>query len=81
VVGLRTKSSVLRAAGDCGGFSIGVGSQECHGGFGQVAAVVDLPFVVGVGEDGADQTDHGVLVGEDPDHPGSAFDLLVDPFQ
>jgi hypothetical protein len=41
---------------------------------------VDLPFVVGVGQDGADQADDGVLVGEDADHPRTPLDLLVDPF-
>jgi hypothetical protein len=49
-----------------------------HGAFGEVAAVGDLPLVVHVGQDGADEADHGWLVGEDPHHPGAAFDLLVD---
>jgi hypothetical protein len=48
---------------------------------GQVAAIGDLPFVVDVGQDGADEADHGWLVGEDADDAGAAFDLLVDPLE
>ncbi len=52
--------------------------QEGHGGFGEVAAVADLPFVVGVVEDGSDESDDGGVVGKDSDDAGSAFDLAVD---
>ena len=55
--------------------------ELCHGLFGEVAAVGDLPFVVDVSQHGADEADHGRFVWEDADHPGAAFDLLVDPFQ
>jgi hypothetical protein len=49
--------------------------------FGEVAALTGLPFVVHVGEHRADEADHGRVVGEDADHAGSAFDLLVDPLE
>jgi len=39
------------------GISIAAGLEECHGGLGEVAAVADLPFVVGVVEDGSDEAD------------------------
>jgi hypothetical protein len=51
-----------------------------HGAFGEVAAVGDLPFVVGVDEDGADESDDGGFVGEDADDAGSAFDFFVNTF-
>ena len=42
-----------------------------HRVFGEVAAFAGLPLVVHVGEDGADEADHGRFVREDADHPGS----------
>ena len=67
---------------DCGdGFSIAGWVDLGHGGLGEVAAVGDLPFVVDVGQDRADEADDGGLVREDADDAGSAFDLLVDPLQ
>ena len=48
-----------------------------HGFFGEVAAFVGGPFVVGVGQDGSDQADHSGFVGEDTHDAGAAFDLLV----
>ena len=36
-----------------------------HGGFGEVAAVGDLPFVVHVGQHGPDEADDGGLVAKD----------------
>lgn len=32
-------------------------------------------------EDGADETDHGPVVGEDADDVGATLDLLVDPLE
>jgi hypothetical protein len=55
--------------------------ELCHGLFGEVAAVGDLPFVMHVVQDGADQPDDGGLVWEDSHHSGTTFDLLVHPFQ
>jgi hypothetical protein len=43
-------------------------------------AAGDCPFVVLFGEHGADQADHRVAVGEDPDDVGAAAQLLVEPF-
>jgi hypothetical protein len=37
------------------GLLVGLLVQQCHGAFGQVAAVDDLPFVVGFDQDGAGQ--------------------------
>src|SRR5215218_2137911 len=70
--------SVSVAGSDCGdGSSITAGVELGHGGFGEVAAVGDLPFVVHVGQHSADEADDGGLVGEDPDHPGAAFEALM----
>jgi hypothetical protein len=44
-------------------------------------AVLELPFVVLLEEDGADEADDAVLVGEDADDIGAALDLLVQPLQ
>ena len=44
-------------------------------------AVLGLPLVVLLHEDGADEADDGVLVGEDPDDIGSTLDLLVEALQ
>ena len=52
-----------------------------HGAFGEVAAVGDLPLVVEVVEDGADEADDAGLVGEDADDASAAFDLSVDPLR
>ena len=38
------------------------------------------PFVVLLGQDGADEADQGVAVGEDADDVGAAADLAVEPF-
>jgi hypothetical protein len=38
------------------------------------------PLVVLFGQDGADEADQGVAVGEDADDVGAAADLLVEPF-
>ena len=55
----------------CGdGISFGV--EQVHGVFGEVAAVGGLPFVVEVGQDGADEADCGGFVGEDPHDSGAA---------
>ena len=44
-------------------------------------AVLALPVVVLLEEDGADPAQDAVLVGEDTDHIGAAFHLLVQAFQ
>ena len=70
--------SVSVAGSDCGDCSsITAGVELGHGGFGEVAAVGDLPFVVHVGQHSADEADGGGLVGEDPDHPGAALISLL----
>ena len=56
-----------------------VGVEFFHGVLGGVASFGGLPFVVGVGQDRADQPDDGGFVGEDADHAGTPFDFLVDP--
>ena len=45
----------------------------------EVAALLG-PFVVLLGEDGTDEADDRVAVGEDPDGVGAAPDLAVEPF-
>ena len=57
---------------DCefGGFDgIGGLSELVHGVLGWVAPVGGLPFVVEVGEDGADEAHGGGVVGEDAHYP------------
>ena len=44
--------------------SIALGEQVCHRAFGEVAAVAGLPFVVHVGERGADESDHRGFAGD-----------------
>src|SRR5512134_1961632 len=43
--------------------------------------VLELPVVVGLEEDGADEADDRVLVREDADDIGPPLDLLVETFQ
>lgn len=45
----------------------------------EVAAAFD-PLVMLLGEYRADEPNQGGAIGEDPDHVGSAPDLLVEPF-
>ena len=40
-----------------------------------------LFIVVGFGQDGSDESDHGGVVGEDPDDSRAAFNLFVDPLE
>jgi hypothetical protein len=59
--------SVSVAGSDCGdGSSITAGVELGHGGFGEVAAVGDLPFVVHVGQHSADEADDGGSLGKIP---------------
>ena len=60
------------------GTSIVRGGEPGHRVCGEVAAVVGLPFVVGVSDDGADEADHRALVREDPDTAGASFSFLVE---
>ena len=48
---------------------------------GHVAGALHSPLVVLFEQDGADESDDGVLVGEDADDLGSAFDLAVEPLE
>jgi hypothetical protein len=57
------------------------GADGGHRAFGEVVAVADLPFVVGLGQDRAGQAVQGVEVGEDADDVGALLDFLVQPFQ
>ena len=63
---------------DCGdGSSIAGWVDLGHGGLGEVAAVGDLPFVVDVGQDRADEADDGGFVREDADDAGSRLISLL----
>jgi hypothetical protein len=55
--------------------------EQGHGGFGEVAAIADLPFIVRLDQDGAGQPEQGFGVGEDAGDVGAALDLLVEPLQ
>ncbi len=50
-------------------------------GLGAEVATGDLPLVVLLSEDGADEADDGGRVGEDADDVGAALDFLVEPFE
>ncbi len=61
----------------------GVGDEDDAGAGQDVHAEVAAafgPFVVLLGQDGADEPDQGVAVGEDADDVGAAADLAVQPF-
>ena len=45
---------------------------------GHVPGALNGPFVVLLEQEGADQTDDRVVVGEDADHVGPALDLAVE---
>ena len=53
--------------------------EQDQGGFGEVAFIGDLPFVVGFDEHRAGQAQQGGGVGKDPDDVGAALDLFVEP--
>ena len=55
------------------------GSALCEGLQAEVAALLD-PFVVLFGQDGSDEADDGVAVGEDPEDVGAAADLAIEAF-
>ena len=72
---------VVALAGDAvpGG---GCGRVQCgHGGFREVAAVGDLPFVVGFDQHTGGQTQQRLGVGEDTDNVAAALDFPVQPLQ
>jgi hypothetical protein len=50
-----------------------------HGLFGEVAPLGDLPLVVGLDDHRGDEAEGGGVVREDPDDPGAALDLGVEP--
>jgi len=67
------------AGGVAGG---GCGWVQCgHGGFREVAAVGDLPLVVGFDEHTGGQAQQRLGVGEDADNVGAAADFAVEAFQ
>ena len=68
---------------ECGrsGHLLGDDSGGVHGVLGQVAAVGDLRFVVGLDQDGAGESHEGFGAGEDSGDVGATFDLLVHPLE
>jgi hypothetical protein len=77
----------MLGGGEFGDGCLGVGSlggDDGQAGFGQYfeahVAAAFAPFVGLFGQDGADESDDGGAVGEDPDDVGAAADLLVQPF-
>ena len=77
--------TTLSADRNCRHHLLRLGDGYGLSGFGEdldahVAALLG-PFVGLVGEDRADQPDHGGAVREDPDDVGAATDLLVEPFR
>jgi hypothetical protein len=63
------------------GFGWGVRVRQLGHGLDAHIAMLELPFVVGLEQDGADQADDGCLGGKDADNVGAAFDLFVQAFQ
>ena len=58
----------------------GIITQRCDGFKGHVASPLHRPLVVLFEQDGADQANDGLFIGEDADDVGSARDLAVQPF-
>ena len=50
-----------------------------HGALREIAAVADLPFVVGLDQDRPGEAEQRLGVGEDPHDIGAALDLFVEP--
>src|SRR5918998_6010793 len=80
-------SGAERRDGVGGGHLLAVGGGVGDGGEAGAGQDVEAevaasfgPLVVLLSEDGADQADQGVAVGEDPDDVGAATDLTVQPF-
>jgi hypothetical protein len=55
--------------------------EQGQGGFGEVAFIGDLPFVVGFDEHRAGQAQQGGGVGKDPDDVGAALDLFIESLE
>src|SRR6516164_2861203 len=53
-------------------------AQGCHGFQGHVAGALDRPFVILLKQDPSDQTSDCVVIGEDADDLGAAFDFAVE---
>ena len=75
-----------REVAGCGHLRGDIAAAGCEGEAGagedveaEVAAAFG-PFVVLLGQDGADEADQGVAVGEDPDDVGAPADLPVQAF-
>ena len=63
-----------------GRLTIGIIAQGRDGFQRHVAGALDRPFIVLLEQDRADETDDGVLVGEDADDLGAPLDLAVEAF-
>jgi hypothetical protein len=71
-------SLVGHLLGDGGGVADEGSVPPWHDVEAEIAAALD-PLVVWPGEYGADQSDQGVAIGEDPDHVGAMVGLAVEP--
>ena len=69
-----------RSAGECRKADGGIIADWRYGFQRHVASALRRPFVILFQQDGADEPDDGVLVGEDADHLGPPFDLAVEAF-
>jgi len=69
------------AAGSAGVTRIFRHRDGLHGFFGEAAAFGALPFVVLFHRRGADEADHGGVVGQDAHDVGAALELFVDPLE
>src|SRR5712691_821235 len=71
-------SGRLLSGGHGGQLDEGIVAQWCHGFQGHVAGALDGPLIVLFQEDGPDEPDDGLIIGEDADDLGAALDLAVD---
>ena len=59
----------------------GIIAQRGDGFQAHVPCALDGPFVVLLQQQGTDQADHRLFVGEDPDHVAAALDLAIEAFE
>ena len=66
------------SGGHGGQLDKGIVAQRCDGFQGHVAGPLHGPLIVLFEEDGTDEPDDGLVIGEDADDLGAALDLAVD---
>src|SRR5437764_14615413 len=67
----------VMSCGQGGQLDEGIVAQRCHGFQGYVAGALHGPLIVLFEEDGTDEPNDGLVIGEDADDLGAALDLAV----